>query len=175
MPPRNLALAIHECKNLPEPAKVIPKVVKRITNNNGERLVLTSVTKDGFIGDKYTTLTLYKEINLAKGLNSYQKLEEKIVSRLKGAVKSMEKKVFDRDGKEVSSLYIFDNLFSLSSPELSLYVKREPLYGTMDNFVSINTKGPNNINIENIRPEAKRFFKLLGEGKLGKLFFEKNK
>ena len=45
----------------------------------------------------------------------------------------------------------------------------------MDNFVSINTKGPNNINIENIRPEAKRFFKLLGEGKLGKLFFEKNK
>ena len=80
MPPRNLALAIHECRNMPKPAKVIPKVVKRMTNNKGERLVLTSMTKDGFVGDKYTTLTLYKENNLAKGLNSYQKLEEKIVS-----------------------------------------------------------------------------------------------
>lgn len=175
MPPRNLALAMQECRNMPKPAKVIPKVVKRMTNNKGERLVLTSMTKDGFVGDKYTTLTLYKENNLAKGLNSYQKLEEKIVSRLKGAVKSMEKKVFDRDGKEVSSFYIFDNLFSLSSPELSLHVKREPCYGTMDNFVSINTEGPNSINIKNIRPEAKRFFKLLGEGKLENLFFEKNK
>ena len=174
MPPRPIGAAIGAALREPKPKKTLPKIVKRFTTGKGDRFILTSVTKDSPLS-KDTTLTLYKEIILAKGLKSYQKLEEKIVSRLKGAVKSMEKKVFDRDGKEVSSFYIFDNLFSLSSPELSLHVKREPCYGTMDNFVSINTEGPNSINIKNIRPEAKRFFKLLGEGKLENLFFEKNK
>lgn len=171
MPPRPIGAAIGAALREPKPKKTLPKIVKRFTTGKGDRFILTSVTKDSPLS-KDTTLTLYKEIILAKGLKSYQKLEEKIVARTKNAIRTIEKNIFDKKGEQTGGVNFFENTFFSNTPDMYASVKRE-LYSGESRYQVGFTMGKNHdINVNNLRPEVKRLFKLLGEGKLNNLFFK---
>ena len=179
MPPFNLAATLSSYENTPNLGKaknVLPKVVKRMTTPKGDHLVLTSISRDKIGNIKETELTLYKEIELAKGLKSYQKLEEKFVERIGKTIRLIQKNIFDEDGNKVANLYCSNNAFFSSSPKVKVSAKGEEVSGTfVSNLINIdvNNKGEC-INVETFRPEVKRFFKLLGERKLENLFCKKS-
>lgn len=173
MPPVNLGQILSASASMPHAKKtkqVLPKIVKKMTTEKGDRLILTKLNKNSKYGDpnlKETILTLYKEVVLAKGLNSYQKLEEKIVSKNKGKIYSRTKSVFNDKGEVIAKTGTYDKIFFAHSPEIKIDLRaQEPAIFFVPQL-SIKTNGE--IDPKNLRPEAKRALKLLGQGKINNL------